>query len=151
MKVILQSTFIIAAAVLSGLTGFAQDTSPAANGTSKAQEPMDGFELRTFTASARNGKVFVNWSVMDLSGECAYMVQRSFDGDTYDNIGIKKGAPSPANQTALLFSFVDNKPGTGTVYYRIKRISNDGVTATRTIKVNLSDIDCKSSSGIAFQ
>lgn len=117
----------------------ASSFSSAQEANSGKQDPfaatVDEFEVKTFSATPRSNKVFINWTAVDLTGNCAYIVQRSADGTNYDNICIKKGAPSPCS-TPILFSFVDEKPVSGNAYYRLKRISEAGATATDAIEVS---------------
>lgn len=133
MRTSFKFTFAIAISMLASSFSFAQETD-ADNQSPFAGMP-DEFEVRTFTAIPKNNKVFVNWTVVDTSGKCAYIVQRSVDGKNYDNICMKKGAPSPGS-SPILFSFVDEKPITGNTYYRLKRIAESGVIATRAIEVH---------------
>lgn len=135
MKTSFRFTFAIAISMLASSFTFGQEAN--ADKQNPFAASPDEFEVKTFTAIPRNNKVFINWTAVDLSGNCAYIVQRSVDGKNYDNICVKKGASSPGN-SPVLFSFVDDKPVTGNTYYRLKRIAESGVTATGAIEVHNS-------------
>ena len=70
-----------------------------------------------------SGKVYLNWVVRSNSDDCIYVVERSVDGIEFEPVGLKEGIGSPLE---LLYSWVDTKPMTGTVQYRIKQINDEG-------------------------
>ena len=99
------------------------------------EEAKDAGELRTINATFNKNKVYVNWTAVDASGECIYMVERSVDGINYQKITAKKGVPSPGN-APLMFSYTDEQPAQGRSYYRVVRVGASGTTATGPVTVN---------------
>jgi hypothetical protein len=72
-----------------------------------------------------NGKnVIVNWSTaVELNNEY-FIVMRSDDGMTFNEIGKINGAGNTTSTT--YYSFTDADPLTGVIYYRLKQIDYDG-------------------------
>jgi len=66
------------------------------------------------------GNVVLNWGVTSSAGVSGFTIQRSYDGDFYDEI----------NQTScnseVKFSWKDEGVFPGYIYYRIGCIMNDG-------------------------
>lgn len=104
-----------------------------------SQESATGIELLSFTAVYKE-KVYMNWTARDAAGEGAYLVERSTDGSNYIKIGVKRAAISPASQ-ALLFSFTDERPVTGTSFYRVTWVSGKNFFASPVIKISVSTED----------
>lgn len=80
-------------------------------------------EFTKQTVVYNSGKVYLNWIAKSNSIDCIYVIERSQDGLEYEPVGLKEGIGSPIE---LLYSWVDTKPNTGTVHYRVKQINNDG-------------------------
>ncbi len=79
-----------------------------------------GLDLLEFDVSVVDRNVYLNWEMMDLRNNYRYYVQRSVDGNTFQDIsGMVK--PSEARR----FDFVDKDP-LNKAYYRIKEISDVG-------------------------
>lgn len=68
------------------------------------------------------GSVLVNWKVENESNIKEYVVERSADGIHFTAVG----KTDSKHQTAALYQWLDEKPGTGYVYYRIRSVSADG-------------------------
>ena len=71
-----------------------------------------------------SGKIYINWVAKGNSNDCIYVIERSTDGNEYEPVGLKEGIGSPLE---LLYSWVDTKPLSGSVNYRIKQIDNEGL------------------------
>jgi hypothetical protein len=80
-------------------------------------------EFTKQTVVYNSGKIYLNWIAKSNSIDCIYVIERSQDGLEYEPVGLKEGIGSPIE---LLYSWVDTKPNTGTVQYRVKQINNDG-------------------------
>ena len=102
--------------VFATVSTFAQSQATAGNDPGK-------LEFTKQTIVFNSGKVYLNWIAKPNAIDCIYVIERSTDGDEYEPVGLKEGIGSPIE---LLYSWVDNKPATGTVQYRIKQINNDG-------------------------
>ena len=106
--------------VFATVSTFAQTTTPVA---AKATQGDGQLEFVKQQIVYNTGKVYFNWVVKANSSDCLYVIERSKDGNEYEPVGLKEGIGSPLE---LLYSWVDAKPVTGTAYYRIKQIDNDG-------------------------
>ena len=72
-------------------------------------------ELRTFTAQkAANATVGLNWNTTGATAPKYFDVQRSADGVHFITIGRVN-----AETAKTSYSYTDNLPGSGTVYYRL--------------------------------
>ncbi len=72
-------------------------------------------ELKTFTAKkATNASVGLTWNTTGSTEPKYFDVQRSADGVHFVNIGKVKGEAG-----RYLYSYTDNLPGAGMVYYRL--------------------------------
>jgi hypothetical protein len=106
--------------VFATVSTFAQNTSPV---SAKAESSDGKLEFVKQQIVYNSGKVYFNWVVKANSADCLYVIERSSDGNEYEPVGLKEGIGSPLE---LLYSWVDSKPVTGTAYYRVKQIDNDG-------------------------
>ena len=63
-----------------------------------------------------------------------FVVERSIDGQTFEPIGVVKGAGTTAEKQS--YTFIDEAPAPGENYYRLKQVDFDGTeTYTQTITV----------------
>lgn len=100
--------------------------------------------INNYTAVYNSGKVFVNWTAKNESNDCIYIVERSADGSNFESVGVKEGV---ASDMELFYSWMDNTPPSGFAYYRVKKITHDGLqlfSATGTILNQGSSFDNKS-------
>lgn len=102
--------------VFAAVSAFGQGPASAVKNSGK-------LEFVKETLVYNSGKVYFNWVVKANSEDCIYVIERSVDGNEYEPVGLKEGIGSPLE---LLYSWVDTKPVSGTVQYRIKQIDNDG-------------------------
>lgn len=133
-KYILSTAFSLSLLTVAFSTAYAQKADKNDQNPFTTEEVKDVYELKTLNATPANGKVYINWTVTDATGQCVYVVERSSDGITYEKVGTKKGAPSPGS-TPLMFSFVDVKPAQGKSYYRVQRVGLNNSAYTQAIAV----------------
>lgn len=81
-------------------------------------------ELLTFEADALDRTVKLGWSTATESGSSHFHVQRSADGEDFEEIGVVDAAGTSFNTIA--YGFTDEQPTTGTNYYRLKQVDTDG-------------------------
>jgi hypothetical protein len=103
--------------VFAAMSAFAQEPAVAVNNATGKLE----FSKESIVYNS--GKVYMNWVTKANSSDCIFVIERSVDGIEFEPVGLKEGIGSPLE---LLYSWVDTKPVTGTVHYRIKEINNDG-------------------------
>ncbi|MEM6342421.1 MAG: hypothetical protein AAF927_01025 [Bacteroidota bacterium] len=84
--------------------------------------------LANFTAQYRDRHVTIDWTSMlpPEDGAKAFFVQRSFDGNNWEDIGMLRGALK--ENVIKAYSFVDNEPMVGSNFYRLKQIGKESQT-----------------------
>ena len=70
--------------------------------------------------------VVVKWQTADETNVSYYIIERSADAVHYESIGSLK--LKTGNTVSGNYAFTDNAPITGTSYYRIREVDNDGKT-----------------------
>ncbi len=84
-------------------------------------------ELINFSARLQANKTtIVEWSTAWELDNNYFEVQRSYDGERFENIGMVYGAGT--TEQINRYSFVDETPYFGRTYYRLKQIDFDGTT-----------------------
>jgi hypothetical protein len=83
-------------------------------------------------------RVHMIWTTGHESGARVFEIERGYDSKDWTVIGTVQtpGNLSPIN----IYTFIDNAPGTGTIFYRVKQIDPDGrtkFTSTRVVKLEL--------------
>jgi hypothetical protein len=81
-------------------------------------------QLSEFTGSFSEDKILLKWRTETELNNLGFKIERSTDQINWNEIGFVKGngnSNSPKN-----YSFTDNYPQYGMVYYRLKQIDNDG-------------------------
>lgn len=76
--------------------------------------------LTSFTAHVQNCQAYLNWKVTDAVNFSQFVVERSSDGRTFNNLGqvaYTKGS--------LSYAYVDKNPGTSTQFYRLRLVDID--------------------------
>ncbi|WP_315814372.1 T9SS type A sorting domain-containing protein [Paraflavitalea speifideaquila] len=87
--------------------------------------------LERFTVTARNATNILNWAMADYETAARCMVNRSVDGSTWHTFATIH--PQPNQYT---YTFTDQAPPPGTVYYQLAIESDDGsVTYSRVQRV----------------
>lgn len=124
--------------------GFDPDTSNIATVTMNFAAPINlPVKLISFTAQlASNNKVDLKWTTATEINASHFVVERSFDGQSYSEVGtVFAVGNSTSDQN---YSFADNLiPSAKTViYYRLRQVDADGKTeysATRIIRTGKQD------------
>ena len=89
--------------------------------------------LASITAKTNNKEIAINWQTATELNTSHFIIQHSIDGSSFTDIGTVKAIGSGANG----YQFTDNNPTTGTNYYRLKSVDNDGaVTFSKVVSVN---------------
>lgn len=110
------------------------------NGTAFYTDPNDGFpktysastvtvnalpvELVTFNGLKKNNVVKLSWQTATELNNEAFMVEKSLDGAKFSTIGKVDGAGTTFETQN--YNFVDENPGKGVAYYRLKQMDFDG-------------------------
>jgi hypothetical protein len=80
--------------------------------------------LVTFTAAPFGNEVIVNWSTASETNCDHYVVERTVDGLSMEDIGQLKGAGN--SNTTLYYQFIDPQPLPNISYYRLKQVDSNG-------------------------
>lgn len=81
-------------------------------------------ELLDFTAEKQGNGVDIKWVTASETNNDYFIVQRSSDGITFENVTIIDGA---GNSTSMLYYGIrDEHPYNGTSYYRLKQVDFNG-------------------------
>lgn len=84
----------------------------------------------------QDNKVKMIWVTSHETGSRLFEIQRSTNPDNFLTIGTIKSSGNMGSQN--IYTFIDDFPGTGKVFYRIKHVDPDGVfkySAVRLIKL----------------
>lgn len=83
-------------------------------------------ELSEFNAVAENNeRVDVSWTTASEDNNDFFTVERSKDGETFEEVGTVDGAGT--TQTTQKYVFIDRAPFSGVSYYRLKQTDFDGM------------------------
>jgi hypothetical protein len=100
------------------LTSFSS-VSVAGNGRGKSGEGLP-VEFVSFTAKKSDRNAVLTWVTAAEINVNSFVIERSIDGKNFEEIG-RKNPQGPST-----YNFTDLRPVSGTNYYRIKTIDNDG-------------------------
>ena len=81
-------------------------------------------EFLGIQATPAQAQVVVEWATGSEHNSAYFAVERSLDGNTFEQIG-EVGAVGYSNNTTH-YEFVDELPATGLNYYRLKQVDADG-------------------------
>ncbi|MFZ5519526.1 MAG: FlgD immunoglobulin-like domain containing protein [Candidatus Zhuqueibacterota bacterium] len=81
-------------------------------------------ELVSFDAAANDGKVNLTWSTATESNNFGFEIQRKSQTHEYDKIGFVPGNGTTA--APQRYNFSDGNVTSGTYYYRLRQIDQDG-------------------------
>ena len=81
-------------------------------------------ELTSFTAKVLQGTVSLNWQTATEVNNYGFNVECKTNNAGWNTIGFVDGSGN--SNSPKEYSFVDENPLSGTVYYRLKQIDNDG-------------------------
>jgi hypothetical protein len=117
--------------------GLANNAAPGGNGAVLLNYPLPSAstllciplairELLSFTAKEHNHRIDLNWKLSDIRDIKSFSIERSIDQNNFASVG---GIEATAN---LNYSFVDQDPPEGNLYYRIRILYADGQTGYST-------------------
>ncbi|WKN46060.1 T9SS type A sorting domain-containing protein [Tunicatimonas pelagia] len=92
-------------------------------GSTTAANPLP-VEFLEFTAEAQRFSVLLKWKTASEENNDFFEVQRSKDGKSWEAIGVVDGAGN--STTVLSYSYKDENPLVGTIYYRLRQVDFDG-------------------------
>lgn len=82
-------------------------------------------ELVSFTTSRTDTRnVEVQWKTASENNSCFFELERSTDGEYYQNIHTAEAAGNSSSE--IIYQFVDKGCPPGVVYYRLKQVDCDG-------------------------
>lgn len=85
----------------------------------------------SFEAEAIGQSVALQWATSTESNNDYFALERSIDGEHFEEIGIVQGNGN--SNEIINYSFLDKAPFNGTNYYRLKQVDFDGQYAYSTI------------------
>jgi|ERR1035437_1603056 hypothetical protein len=93
--------------------------------------------LVNFNAIPDDTKILVKWTTATEINNDYFTIERSTDGETFNQIATLKGS---GNSNSLLnYSFIDENPFYGISYYRLKQTDYNGTSVTyNSVVVNFS-------------
>lgn len=104
-------------------------------------------ELISFTAKKveQSDDITLRWITANEKNNAAFMVERSFDGDAFEEIGSLKGAGN--SNTILSYSFLDesalkeaNSKQANVLYYRLRQMDFSGeAQVSKVVSVSVHD------------
>ncbi len=80
--------------------------------------------LVSFEGKAQNDGVTLNWVTASEVNNSHFEVERSLDGESFDQIGIVDGFGTTT--VTQNYSFIDSNSASGVVYYRLRQVDFDG-------------------------
>lgn len=95
-------------------------------------------ELVSFSANVVGNNVMLSWKTATETNNLGFAVQKSFDGNTFLDIGFVNGSGTTTQEKS--YSFIDFDLGEAqTIYYRLRQIDFNGIaTYTSIIKVEIA-------------
>lgn len=96
-------------------------------------------ELASFTASANEGSVVLDWSTATETNNQGFTIERKFAGSEYAAIAFVEGNGS--STTTRNYSFTDANLQAGKYTYRLKQTDFDGTTAySKEVEADVAQI-----------
>ncbi|MBI3500763.1 MAG: hypothetical protein HY063_03125 [Bacteroidetes bacterium] len=80
-------------------------------------------EIKLFTATYNEGKVYLKWLVANQHADGTYIIFRSSDGKNFETIGTKNGIGVPISND-IAYYFTDENPCAKTAYYKLLHIGS---------------------------
>ncbi len=82
-------------------------------------------KLNDFSVSLQNDQsVLLSWETAMEHNNDFFTLERSYDGRYFEEIGTVRGAGN--SDMPLSYTYVDEAPGSGNIYYRLKQTDYDG-------------------------
>jgi hypothetical protein len=92
-------------------------------------------ELESFTATANDKKINLNWVTATELNNSGFEIEKSTDNLIWNKIGFINGKGTTTEKS--YYSFDDNNPTNGKLYYRLKQIDYDGTfTYSSIVAIN---------------
>lgn len=80
--------------------------------------------LSRYAAEARtDGRVRISWATTEEVNHKQFVIQRSADGRSFTDLGVRPGAGRPSD-----YEYLDAPPAAGTWFYRLGQTATDGTT-----------------------
>jgi ELWxxDGT repeat protein len=89
--------------------------------------------MLNFTATLSGKSVDLKWSTASESNTKNFVVQRSYDGVNFRNIGTVNAAGNSASKKDYSFADASALNGSATIYYRLQVVDKDGKTSNSKI------------------
>lgn len=86
--------------------------------------PLLPVELTLFTAQKQTEAVTLQWQTASEKNNDYFLLERSVEGRTFETVGKIPGAGN--SQSVKDYQFIDQEPGAGQNYYRLKQVDFDG-------------------------
>ncbi|MFZ1799240.1 MAG: T9SS type A sorting domain-containing protein, partial [Chitinophagaceae bacterium] len=94
----------------------------------------------SFNGKINGNEALLNWSTVNEINNKGFEVQKSMNGQTFTDIGFVNGHGNSSQNNS--YSYTDPKVISGSNYYRLKQIDNDGkYSYSSIIKVDYSQFD----------
>ena len=100
-----------------------------ASGTGQPENDVLASQLNFFTIKAINQTTLLSWSNSSPMTNDFFVIERSIDGKTYNQIGKIKSTGTTN------FTFVDYNPSSNINYYRFRKVEFDGTIAVSPVRV----------------
>lgn len=108
----------------SGTNGFLMDWT----GTAGLNCTILPVEMISFRATCEGGWPFLQWSTASEHNSSHFVVERSYDGDAWEEIGVVNAMGE--SQTEVMYQFMDTGAGPSSlVFYRLQQVDKDGAVA----------------------
>jgi hypothetical protein len=85
-------------------------------------------ELLSFNAENIDNTVLINWSTVSEINNDYFTVERSIDGNYWEDIAYVEGADN--SNVTVNYEIIDNDPVSGVSFYRLKQTDFDGTSET---------------------
>lgn len=112
---VLTSTAI--ATVRNGMQGFSDFA------VAQSASPLP-IELLSFDANAQGTHVMTMWETSSETNNDYFIIERSTDYKYFERAGVVDGSGTTTEHHSYIF--IDESPGTGVIYYRLKQVDFDG-------------------------
>ncbi|MBL7707131.1 MAG: T9SS type A sorting domain-containing protein [Taibaiella sp.] len=117
------------------ITDKANATSPAVTYEITTVTPLP-VSLVDFSATANDRNVSLNWSTLFESNNKGFVIERSFDARSWQELGfVASKAANGRSSQQLDYSTTDKNVNPGNVYYRLKQLDHDGVFTLSDVRM----------------
>ncbi len=117
------------------ITDKANATSPAVTYQITTVTPLP-VSLVGFSATANDRNVSLSWSTLFESNNKGFVIERSFDARTWQELGfVASKAVNGHSGEQLDYRMMDKEVTPGNVYYRLKQLDHDGVFTLSDVRM----------------